>query len=233
VRYLYLDDSGKVQSTHPSEAVLCAGLSVAGDRWHSVVREITGAKARFVPGRGHPARWELKGAEMASPNGWRRSANQDLCFELVDILARNDCSIYSVGFRKRNATKALSETWAIPLCFQVIAAKFACELDSRRCGGTIVSDWTSYTMDHSVSETVQSYVLSRRLMNLTGGVTFGSSKSLAMIQVADVIAYTLRTSLEGAVHHAALATALKRLLWSAPGRLDVEGFPARSDRILF
>jgi len=233
VRYLYLDDSGKTHAAHPSKAVLFAGFSVSQSRWHPLVRDVTGAKARFFPSRGHPARWEMKGADLASPGSWGRNPHRDLCFEIANILGRNDCRVYSVGFIKANSNRRLQEPWIVPLCFQVIAAKFACELEARGTRGHIVCDWSSYPLDHQVSASVQAYVLSRKVLRLTGGVTFGSSQSLAPIQVADVIAYTLRTATEGATHHADFASALRRLLWIEPHRLDVDGFPIRSEKILF
>jgi hypothetical protein len=227
MRFLYLDDSGKADPRHPSRVVVFAGLSIDHGRWHPMVRQVTGAKAKFLARRGHPALWELKGSHLLSPNAWMRASNRDLCFELADILRRNGCHVYSVGFTKADATRPLSESWAVPLCFQEIAAMFSVELEARNGVGAIVCDWSGYTLDHQVSNCVQTFILRNRLLRIAGGVTYGSSLSLATIQVADVHSYAFRTAAEGALHHAEFVAALRGLRWKEDGILPT------SERMLF
>lgn len=233
MRYLYLDDSGKVDSRHPSKAVVFAGFSVAHDRWHSFVRQVTGAKARFIPKRGHPARWELKGADLLTANAWNRSCNRGLCLEVADILRRNDCRLFYKGFVKDHAPRPLQEAWAVPLCFQGLAREFASELESLDSQGAMICDWSNYSLDQHVSNRVQAYVLRKQLLRISGGVTYGSSLSLATIQVADLLAYALRTAVEGAPHHMEFLARLAALRPAHSRETRAQGIPFPLEGMLF
>ncbi len=89
-----------------------------------------------------------------------------------------------------NARKPLHQDWIIPRCFQVLAAKFACELSSiaPNKGGLITCDWSTYHMDRHVSDCVHTFVLAHQITTIVGGVTYGSSRSLVTIQVVDRVA---------------------------------------------
>jgi hypothetical protein len=145
---------------------------------------------------------DLKSRDFLTPNAWNRSTNRRFCHEVVDILRRNGCSVYAVYCRKANARKPLHQEWIIPRCFQVLAAKFACELSSiaPNKGGLITCDWSTYHMDRHVSDCVHTFVLAHQITTIVGGVTYGSSRSLVTIQVADLVAGAFRIYNEGGAH---------------------------------
>ncbi len=233
MRILYLDDSGKTNPSHPSGAVAYAGFSVDDSRWHDVVRCVTAAKRRFFPKRGRPTDWELKSKDFLTPNAWNRANNRSFCFELADILDRHDCRVYAVYFSKAAPSRPLAEDWVVPLCFQRLAEKFACELTAERTTGSIVCDWSAYALDRHVSNCVLSHVIARGMSALVGGVTYGSSQSLAPIQVSDLVSATFRICTEGGTHLARFRSRLDDLASDPPGLTDVAGFGPRSVSRLF
>jgi hypothetical protein len=233
MKILYLDDSGKVHPSHSSKYAVFAGFSLNHSNWHSFTRQITGAKARFFPGRGNPNDWELKSSDFLTRNAWNRAKNRVFCDEMLGILKKNNCKIYSIYVEKRNATKALSDIWVAPKCFQVLASKFVYELNKTSEQGVITCDWSSYSMDGHISDCVRSFVITRRLDNLIGGVTYGSSKSFAPIQVCDLIAGSFRIWLEGGHHLDPIIDQLRSLLLIAPSETDVLGYPVNSEVKIF
>jgi len=124
MQILYLDDSGKVHVNDNSLAVVFAGFSVDEDRWHSLIRQITGAKAKFFPARGKPHEWEIKSADYLTLNNWLRAKKRQFCFELASILHRNQCRVYSISLEKKNAKDPLEEEKFVPLMLRRLIAKF-------------------------------------------------------------------------------------------------------------
>ena len=227
MRILYLDDSGKIHPNDPTRFAVLAGFSVDESRWHALSRQIAGAKGKFFPGRG-PHEWEVKSTDFLTSNAWKRKKRRDLCDELMNILRKNDCHTYVVYAEKAKNQRNLSAEALVPLQVQRLLIKFHAELDARDTNGTVVCDWSTYQMDHHVSQCVQSMVVSRKLNRLLGGVTYGSSASLAPLQVCDVIAGTFRKSLEGEAHLADLRRQIEVLRYSAPQTMDIDGYAVDS-----
>ncbi|MCE9529695.1 MAG: hypothetical protein K8T89_00925, partial [Planctomycetes bacterium] len=130
MRILYLDDSGKIHPNDSTAVAVFAGFSVDENRWHRLIRQITGAKAKHLPARGNddPNAWEVKSGDFLPLNSWLRAKNRRFCFEIVDILERNACKIYCVSLEKSKAKDDLSEEKFIPLCLSRLISKFYDEL---------------------------------------------------------------------------------------------------------
>ena len=142
------------------------------------------------------------------------------------VLRRSGCSVYAVAAEKANATRALDETWLVPLIYQRITAKYLDEVEQKGDGvGSIVCDWTSYKLDHHISSCVQSYAVSRGYTQIIGGVSYGSSHSFTAIQAADLIAGAHRRWHEGASYLDPLIERLSTIQYVRPGARCVEGFP--------
>jgi len=235
MRVLYLDDSGKPHPNHPSKHVALAGFSIAAERWHVFTRQVLGAKVRFYPGRGAPHDWELKSKDYLTRNAWKRAKSRNFCFELLAILERNECTVYAAHFSKANADQPLAEKWVVPLAFQALVSKFHRELEACGTSGVIICDWSSHALDRHVSNCVQTFTTSRNLHKIVGGVSYGSSRSLVPIQVADLIAGTFRIAEEaedGDDRLASFLQSLRSLTTTFPG-LDVGGHPACTEARLF
>ena len=232
MRILYLDDSGKASPNHPSQWVVYAGFAVDEARWHALVRQIAGAKSRFFAKRGTPNDWELKSRDFLKPNPCKRARNRRFCLEVASILARNDCTVYAAYLHKAAAPLPLGEDSAACLCFQALCAKFASELAHLGSRGTVACDWSSYRLDHHVSNCVQKHLLRHGLTDVIGGVTYGSSMSLAPLQVCDLLAGAFRMYLEGGIRLASLMQAFRKLLSDPTGR-HVAGDPCRSEVRVF
>lgn len=233
MRILYLDDSGKPHPNHPSKVVAFAGMSVGETQWHDLVRQVSGAKGAFFPKRGKPVDWELKAKDFLTPNAWNRANNRRFCFALTDILRKNGCSVYAAYFEKAASKHPLTEDWVVPLCFQRLAEKFECELSAMQTTGSIVCDWSTHALDRHVSNCVQSHVIAQGMYAMVGGVTYGSSQSLAPIQVSDLVSATFRISEEGGAHLAQLRAALEVLQSNPAGARDRRGHSPRSVSKLF
>lgn len=234
MRFLYLDDSGKPHPGHPSRCLVFGGFSIDESNWHAFVRQLSGAKAAHFPKRGRPSDWELKSKDFTSQNSWKRATNRAFCMEMADILRRNKCSVYVVYLHKQNASKPLHESWVVPRCFQVLATKFACELAAESTTGAMVCDWSTHDVDQHVSNCVQSFVLTKGITSIVGGVSYGSSSSLVPVQVADIIASTFRRFHEGqSPYIEPLVEEFRGLVWNRVGLKDVDGFPARTELCLF
>lgn len=231
MRILCLDDSGKTDPKHPSKVVAYAGFTFDEAEWPLLHRRITGAKAAYFPLRagGRPNEWELKSDAFLTPNKWKRKRNREFCYELVRILRRSNCSVYAVTAEKAKAYRPVEETWLPPLMFQRMAAKLIDEVDQTIAGrGMILCDWTSYKLDRHLSNCIGSYAVSRNYQQLIGGVTYGSSRSLTVIQAADLIAGAFRISLEGGDHLGTLIGRLGQLEYKRSGIKCVAGFPMNS-----
>lgn len=224
---LYLDDSGKTDPNHPSQYLVYAGLSFNDDDWRTLNNRITGAKAGFFPHRakGRPNEWELKTVDFLVRNAWQRKNNREFCYELVSILGRSGCSLYGAVAEKARARKPLSETWLVPLMFQRATAKLYDEM--QQTGNTtamIVCDWSSYKLDHHISDCVGSYAVSRGMDGVFSGVSYASSASTPLIQAADLIAGAFRISYEGGNHLDPLMAKLYALRYVRAGVRCVGGY---------
>jgi hypothetical protein len=233
VRFLYLDDSGKPEPQHPSKVLAFAGFSVDQRKWHDVVRQISGAKGAHFPGRGKPWKWEVKGEDFLTANAWKRSKHRQFCSELVGILRRNECTVYATWVVKANATKPLDQNWVVPLCFQRLAAKFERELVEWGTHGAIVCDWSTYPLDRHVSNCVQSFVLKHEITSIVGGVSYGSSRSVATIQACDLIVGAYRRFAEGQTHLRDFVDSLRGLVRNRNGETDALGRPSVSECQIF
>ena len=89
-RVLFLDDSGKPDANHASNAVVIAGFSVPSEQVTTLSRRVLGAKGKFFPKRGQPTTWEIKAADVIKPNPWNRRSNRDFAYELVRIVGSLD-----------------------------------------------------------------------------------------------------------------------------------------------
>jgi len=233
LKFLYLDDSGKIHPNDPCKFFVLGGFSVDEGRWHSLVRQINGAKASFLPIHGKPYEWEMKSTDFLTANAWKRGRRRGLCFEVVNVLKRNDCHVFAATMEKSRANDALDETKFSPLAFQRLIAKFYSELVRTAKTGAIVCDWSTYQMDRHLSNCVTSMVIKNQMDFLRGGVTYGSSSALAPLQVADLISGTLRRSLEGQTHVDPLRDRFHSLRYTEPGVTDVLGYPVDSVLNLF
>jgi Protein of unknown function (DUF3800) len=228
---LYLDDSGKTDPNHSSKYLVYAGLSFNDGDWRTLNNRITGAKAGFFPKRakGRPNEWELKTVDFLVRNAWQRKNNRDFCHELVSILNRSGCSVYAATAEKARARKQLSETWLVPIMFQRATAKLYDEMQQTgNVTAMIVCDWSSYKLDHHISNCVGSYAVSRGLDGLFSGVSYASSASTPLIQVADLIAGAFRISHEGGTHLDPFVAKLSGLRYKRAGVKCVGGHPMES-----
>jgi hypothetical protein len=231
---LFLDDSGKPDANHPSKFMVLAGFSVSSDKYHDVVRQVTGAKNRFFPGRGNPNSWELKTEDFLKRNPYNRAKNRHFCEEVISILDRNGCRIYSGYINKANAVKSLDEKWVTPLLLQNLLANYSHELTSKNSLGVITCDWSTHKLDRHLSNCVQSQLISKGVTNILGGVSYGSSISLVPIQICDLLAGLWRMSQEGATHLNPLITAARNLTVKPNGGTrNFLGFPNQSEIQLF
>ncbi len=228
MKYLYLDDSGKIHTNDHSKFFVLAGFSVDEGHWHRFIRQINGAKGNYFPTNGKPYDWEVKSTDFLTSNAWKRAKRRGLCQQLVRILERNGCHVYVASLEKARANDALDEAKFFPLAFQRLVAKFNAEIISKAETGSIVCDWSTYKMDHHTSQCVTSMVVTNKMDLLRGGVTYGSSSALPPLQVSDIIAGAFRRSLEGQAHMNALVTELRNLRFFEAGKVDVLGHPVDS-----
>jgi hypothetical protein len=227
---LYLDDSGKVHPNDPAKVAVFAGFSVDEHKWHDLVRQISGAKARFFPKRasGIPHDWELKSEDFLTLNSWQRAKNRNFCIELTEILARNGCKVYAVTLEKAKAKDPLEEQKFVPLMLQRLIRRFHDQVLSLATTGTVVLDWSTHQLDEHVTRCVSAMTVSQDLRHLIGGVTYGGSAALPPLQVADLIASALRRNEEGQSHVADFARRLRELQFVREGYLDEFGNEVKS-----
>lgn len=159
-------------------------------------RRFLGAKGRFYPSRGHPSDWEVKARQTIKPKDWKRRKNRDFVFEVVRILGRLDCSVYTVSIDKARMYHHMSLRTTMPLLLQRLVEHFAVECAHHGEIGIVVSDWSTHHLDAHASRCVASFVASRRLP-LHPSVYYANSLTTQPIQVADLIAAVRRRVLEG------------------------------------
>jgi len=232
MRILYLDDSGKIHPHDPSTVVVFGGFSVDEGDWHRLIRQISGAKGNFFERR-KPRDWEIKSGDFLSRNDWKRGFKRRFCSEIARILRDNHCSVYAVSMDKARAHDALHEAKFVPLALQALIAKFYEELVDNEETGSIVLDWSTYQMDHHITNCLTAMTVVNEMGRLRGGVTYGSSLALPPLQAADLIAGTMRRSLEGQHRLDPLAAEFTALRYANPGRLDLNGYPIDSIAKLF
>ncbi len=206
-RVLFLDDSGKPDANHPSQAVVIAGFAVPSAEVPTLSRRVLGAKAKHFPGRGHPASWEIKSASFIKPNPWKRRKNRDFAAELVRIVAGLDGTFYSVSIEKARMNHPMNLAQTMPLQLQALVEHFAVECQHRTETGMIVADWSSHHADNHASACVASFVASRRLQ-IHPSVYYGSSLTTEAIQVADLVAGVRRRVIEGDTKLASLGRSI-------------------------
>ena len=223
MQILYLDDSGKVHSNDTSSVAVFAGFSIDEERWHPLIRQITGAKAKFFPNRGKPHEWEVKSADYLTINNWLRAKKRRFCFELASILHRNQCRVYSISLEKAKANDALEEEKFVPIMLRRLISKFDDYLVTHGTTGSVVLDWSTHQLDHHITQCVTSMTVVGQMDRLRGGVTYGSSAALPPLQVADIIASTLRRDAEKQPHIEELAKAFKILQYIRPAAVDEFG----------
>ena len=195
-RILFLDDSGKPDSGHPSQAVVIAGLSIDADLYPTLSRRILGAKGRFFPSRGVPQAWELKSSQIIKPNPWKRSKNRKFCDELVRLARTLGGTAYSATIVKANMNHPMSLETTMPLQLQALVEHFDAECQALGRMGMVVADWSSHQHDQHASRCIASFVASRGLM-FHPGVYYASSHSNEGVQAADIIAGVRRRAVEG------------------------------------
>jgi hypothetical protein len=230
MQILYLDDSGKIHVHDSSKVVVFGGFSVDEGTWHRLIRQVTGAKAHFFPHR-DPNTWEIHSQDFLTRNNWQRARKRMFCNEIARILERNACHVYAA--EKAKAQDALEEEKFVPLSFQRLIAKFHSEIINTAKTGSIVCDWSTHQLDRHLTHCVTSMVVSKDLELLRGGMTYGSSKALVPLQVADLIAGAFRRCLEGQHYLDDFMGALANLRYQSPGQTDVHGHPVDSVFKLF
>lgn len=233
MRILYLDDSGKIHPNDPAKVVVFAGFSVNEESWHDLIRKIAGAKSRHFPNRGNPNDWEIKSVDYIDSNNWKRKKKRRFCLDIARILRSQGCYVYAVSMQKANATDVLNEEKFVPLAFQRLIAKFNDEVTSFDTTASIVCDWSTHQMDRHLTKCVTAMIVSRYMFRLRGGITYGSSLALSPLQVADLIAGTLRRNLEGHKELDELAEAFRELRYTNAGQRDAFGYSVDSVFKLF
>ncbi|MBL8864793.1 MAG: DUF3800 domain-containing protein [Planctomycetia bacterium] len=222
MQILYIDDSGKVHPNDPAKVAVFAGFSVREDRWHKLIRQISGLKGHFAPKR-KPHEWEIKSEYFLTPDKWQRAKNRKFCFELVSILKRNDCRVHAITLEKAKANDQLTEEKFVPIMLQRLVGKFHHQVEGGRDTGSVVLDWSTHQMDHHITQCVISMTVVRQMVNLIGGVSYGSSSALPPLQVADIVASTIRRDAEGQPHVAELAAAFRELRYESVDHVDEYG----------
>ena len=141
--------------------------------------------------------------------------------------------MYSVSMEKAKATDALREEKFAPLALQRLIAKFNAEITSADTTGSLVLDWSTHQLDRHLTHCITATTVSRYMLRLRGGVTYGSSRAVVPLQVADLIAGTIRRSLEGHSELNDLANAFRALHFASPGQKDSYGLSVDSVFKLF
>jgi hypothetical protein len=210
-RVLFLDDSGKPDTNHPSGVVVIAGFSIPSDAVPTLSRRVLGAKAKFYPQRGDPSAWEIKAADVIKPNPWKRSKNREFAYEIVNIVSTLGGTCYSASITKANMNHQMGLSQTMPLQLQVLVEHFEVECRFHDETGMIVADWSSHHADHHASNCVASFVASRKL-NIHPSVYYASSLATPAIQVADLLAGVRRRLAESDLALLSLQARIDRAL---------------------
>ena len=160
-RVLFLDDSGKPDANHASNAVVIAGFSVPSEHVPTMSRRVLGAKGKFFAKRGQPTTWEIKAADVIKPNPWKRRANREFAFELVRIVGALDGTVYSVAIDKSKMKHPMSLAQTMPLQLRALVDHFEVECRHHGETGMLVAYWSSHQADQHASSCVASFVASR------------------------------------------------------------------------
>lgn len=195
-RILFVDDSGKPDASHPSQAVVIAGVAIDADLYPTFSRRMLGAKGRFFPNRGMPQAWELKSGQLVKPNPWKRSKNRNFCRELVRLAQAIGGTAYAATIVKARMNHAMTLATTMPLELQALVEHFDAECQTLGRMGMVVADWSSHQHDQHASQCVASFVASRGL-SVHPGAYYASSHSNEGIQAADVVAGVRRRAVEG------------------------------------
>jgi len=214
-RVLFLDDSGKPDSGHPSKAVVLAGLSIDASEITNLNRKVSGAKGLYYGSRGKPNDWEIKSAKLINPNPWNRSKNREFARELVRILHTCDATTYSTAIIKKNMKHQMNLTASMPLQLQSLVEHFDAECRSLNRLGLVVSDWSSYQLDYHASRCVGSFVVTKNL-SIVPSVFYGSSMSNQAIQLADFVAAVRRRTIEGDGNLDSLQSSIRSIISKSP-----------------
>ena len=233
-RVLFLDDSGKPDANHASNAVVIAGFSVPSEHVTTLSRRVLGAKAKFFSKRGLPTTWEIKAADVIKPNPWNRRANRDFAFELVRIVGTLDGTVYSVTIDKAKMKHPMTLAQTMPLQLQALVEHFEVECRHHGETGMVVADWSSHQADQHASSCVASFVASRRLP-IHPSVYYASSHATEAIQVADLFAGVRRRVMEGDASLSLLAQQMDRTktMPAALALRTIKGRPFASKILLF
>lgn len=195
-RVLFLDDSGKPSYNDSTQAVVIGGFSVPSAVVPVLSGRIAGAKRRCFPGHGDPSAWEVKSTQLLKPRRMKRSRNSQLLSEMLRILSRLGCTVYTASIDKRRTSNEMSNESTMLLLLQALAEHFAVECRFGNEVGLLVSDWSSHRIDARASHGVARFVTSNRLP-IHPGVYYADSLGSQALQVADLIAGARRRSLEG------------------------------------
>jgi hypothetical protein len=194
---LYADESGNTHDSNQRHFVL-AGFCVFERQGYWVANELDKIAARFNPA--DPASVELHGSPMASGRGmWRRYARADRDKAIEDALQVFKASHRSNRLFASVINKAsVSPHDSITLAFEQLASRFDHYLmrlhknnDTQR--GIIIFDKTTY------ESTIQALATDFRTIGHTWGIIrnfsevplFLDSKASRLIQLADIIAYSI------------------------------------------
>ena len=215
---LFLDDSGKPSFNDPSQAVVVGGFSVPSARVPALSRSISGAKTRNFPARGDTTNWELKARSMLRSRRLSRSRNLRFLREVVRILERTDCTVYTASIDKRRTIHEMTPESAMRLQLRALTEHFAVECSFHSEIGILVCDWSKRTLDARISLDI-ARLNARHDLPIHPGVYFSDSLSSQAIQVADLVAGATRRSLEGDLQIRSIAAAIMTVR-SLPEKLD-------------
>lgn len=230
-RILYLDDSGKPDTNHPSKAVVIAGFAIDADDYPTFSRRVLGAKRAHFHARGMPQTWEVKSGDIIKPNPWKRAKNRAFVAEVERLVHTMGGTVFSTAITKAAMKHPMTLATTMPLQLQVLVEHFDAECRALGRTGMVVADWSSHHHDQHASQCVASFAASRRLA-IHPCVYYASSHSNEGIQVGDLIAGIRRRALEGDQAIAAVDARLAAVRSSAPGK-TVRGRPFANQVTLF
>lgn len=116
--------------------------------------------------------------------------------EIVRILERLSCTVYTASIDKRRVFHEMEPEAAMLLQLRGLSEHFAVECALNNEIGLLVSDWSGKRLDAMVSRNLARFN-SRNELPLHPSVYFSDSVSSQAIQVADLVAGVRRRVLEG------------------------------------
>ena len=124
-RILFLDDSGKPDANHASDAVVIGGFA---HRLRSVPDvspdECLGAKGHFYSQRGQPQAWEIKSTSIVKPNPWKRAKNRNFVAEVARVISAAGGTVFTATIHKANMNHQMTLATTMPLQLQVLVEHF-------------------------------------------------------------------------------------------------------------